>query len=93
MTDEEFKTHVLVSLERIELNQAAHSKTDTAHDGRLTCLEHTVNGNGKTGLAEEVRNLKGRWGFLMAGGLVVVNLLINWMPEFLTKLLTKKAGG
>lgn len=88
MLDEEFKTKVLVTLERIEVNQAAHSRIDAEHDERLTGLEHTVNGNGQTGLAEEVRNLKWRWGLLVAG----VAIVASWLPKFLY-LLAKKIGG
>ena len=92
MIDEEFKTKVLVTLARIEGNQATHTRTDGEHDERLTALEHTVNGNGAIGLAEEVRGLKGRLALIVTGGTLAVSAVFHIIPE-LAKFLAKKIGG
>lgn len=92
MIDEEFKTQVLVTLARIEGNQATQTRTDTEHDERLTALEHTVNGNGAIGLAEEVRGLKGRLALIVTGGTLAVSAFFHIVPE-LAKFLAKKIGG
>lgn len=96
MLDEEFKTKVLVTLERIEGNQATHTRNDAEHDERLSALEHTINGNGGVGLAEEVRGLKSRWALLVAGGSLAVSALFSTLfhivPE-LGKFFAKKIGG
>ena len=92
MIDEEFKTKVLVTLERIEGNQSIHTRTDVEHDERLTALEHTINGNGAVGLAEEVRGLKGRLALIVTGGTLAVSAFFHLVPE-LARFLARKIGG
>ena len=77
---------ILERLARIEAKQDAHLATyaqdKAANDGRVTRLEHTVNGNGQVGLAEELRNLKAKVSWIVGGVTLVVNtafqLLLKW---------------
>ena len=44
-------------------------------------LEHIVIGNGKPGLSEEVRSLKGKWAAFYGLGLLLLSGLINYAVE------------
>ena len=77
---------ILERLARIEAKQDAHLATyaqdKVVSDGRIGKLEHTVNGNGQVGLAEELRNLKAKVSWIVGGVTLVVNaafqLLLKW---------------
>lgn len=77
---------ILERLARIEAKQDAHlasyAQDKAAADGRVTRLEHTVNGNGQIGLAEEIRNIKTRISWIVGGITLAVNagfqLLLKW---------------
>ena len=72
---------IIERLTRIETKQDAHLKayeTDkTCADTRMGKLEHTVNGNGQVGLAEEIRNIKTRISWLVGGITLAVNALFQ----------------
>jgi|GEM_PF-998865 len=62
-------------------------------DGRITAVEHTLNGGADiAGLAEEVRTLKHRWALLTAAGSLAMTAFLHFLPDAL-KLLAKKTGG
>jgi len=77
---------ILERLARIEAKQDAHLATyaqdKVVSDGRIAKLEHTVNGNGQVGLAEELRNLKAKVSWIVGGVTLIVNagfqLLLKW---------------
>lgn len=77
---------ILERLARIEAKQDAHLAayaTDKAgSDGRIAKLEHTVNGNGQVGLAEEMRNMKTRISWIVGGITLAANatfqLALKW---------------
>jgi len=77
---------ILERLARIEAKQDAHLATyaqdKVASDTRIGKLEHTVNGNGQVGLAEELRNLKAKVSWIVGGVTLIVNaafqLLLKW---------------
>jgi len=71
---------------RIEAKQDAHlaayAQDKAANDGRVTRLEHTVNGNGQVGIAEEMRAMKAKISWLVGGITLAVNaafqLTVKW---------------
>jgi len=77
---------IIERLTRIEAKQdthlAAYAQDKAASGERITKLEHTVNGNGQVGLAEELRNLKTKVSWIVGGVTLVVNaafqLLLKW---------------
>ncbi|MDD2772979.1 MAG: hypothetical protein PHP45_04710 [Elusimicrobiales bacterium] len=68
---------ILERLARIEAKQDAHLaayvQEKAANYGRVTRLEHTVNGNGQVGLAEELRSMKAKISWLVGGITLAVN--------------------
>ena len=68
---------ILERLARIEAKQDAHlasyEQDKAATNARVTNLEHTVNGNGKVGLAEEMRSLKSKIPWLVGCITLAVN--------------------
>jgi len=52
-----------------------------ATNKRLEKMEHIVIGNGKPGLSEEVRSLKGKWAAFYGLGLLLLSGLINYAVE------------
>jgi len=77
---------ILERLARIEAKQDAHiaayATDKVGSDGRITKLEHTVNGNGQVGLAEEMRNIKTRISWIVGGITLAANaafqLALKW---------------
>jgi hypothetical protein len=77
---------ILERLARIEAKQDAHlasyEQDKAATNARVTNLEHTVNGNGKVGLAEEMRSLKSKISWLVGCITLAVNaafqLALKW---------------
>jgi len=72
---------IIERLTRIETKQDAHlasyAQDKAANDGRVTRLEHTVNGNGQVGLAEELRTVKTKISWLVGGITLAVNALFQ----------------
>jgi hypothetical protein len=77
MNEEDFKLKVVSTLAEVVANQKnLESKLDThilSNNQRLDNLEHTVNGNGSSGIAEDVRNIKGRWALLYGIGILFIS--------------------
>jgi len=77
----EFESQTIERLARIEANQVAHKKMadieNKSQNVKITNLEHTVNGNGKKGLAEEVRGVKTRLGWTIVIATFVINVGIQ----------------
>jgi len=77
---------IIERLARIETKQDAHLKAYEADkacaDTRMAKLEHTVNGNGQVGLAEELRAVKTKISWLVGGITLAVNaafqLALKW---------------
>jgi hypothetical protein len=44
-------------------------------------MEHIVIGNGKPGLSEEVRSLKGKWAAFYGLGILLLSALLNYAVE------------
>ncbi len=74
---------ILERLTRIEVLLGERDKQCTGHTDRLQRLEKTVNGNGKIGLAEEVRTMKTRFAWLIAG----VTFAVNVAAQMLVRML------
>ncbi|MFA5162083.1 MAG: hypothetical protein WC421_07540 [Elusimicrobiales bacterium] len=72
---------ILERLARIEAKQDAHlagyAQDKAANDGRVSRLEHTVNGNGQIGLAEELRAMKTKISWLVGGITLAVNAIFQ----------------
>ena len=72
---------IIERLTRIETKQDAHLKAYEADkacaDTRITKLEHTVNGNGQVGLAEELRAVKTKISWIVGGITLAVNALFQ----------------
>jgi len=75
MTD--ISTEIIDRLARIEAKQDAHLATCEQDRARIAKLEHTVNGNGQIGLAEELRALKTKISWIVGGVTVAVNALFQ----------------
>jgi len=75
-SDEQFRLDVTSLLSEVHTSQKALTKSldeyIVANNKRLDDLEHTVNGNGSRGLAEDVRSIKGKWGVVY--GFVIIVL-------------------
>ena len=80
-SDEEFKLNVTRLLSEVSANQKnLADRIDTyigANDKRVEDLEHTLNGNGQPGVAEDVRNIKGRWALIYAGGVFLGTTVVQ----------------
>jgi len=73
---------ILERLARIEAKQDAHLaayvQDKAAADGRVTRLEHTVNGNGQVGLAEELRAVKTKISWIVGAITLAVNAIFQF---------------
>lgn len=69
---------ILERLARMEAKQDAHLQVYEADKARITKLEHTVNGNGQVGLAEELRAVKTKISWLVGGITLAVNALFQF---------------
>jgi uncharacterized membrane protein len=61
-------------------NKALHDKVDlfmTNSEKRFEKLDKIVLGNGQPGLAEDVRNMKGRWAFIYGTAILLASAAIN----------------
>lgn len=81
MTDEEFKTKVLVALAKIEDSQTSQSKMLEAHDGKIKNIEVRLNGNGSFGISTWIEILK--WG----GAAIALIILAEIAPTLLKRIL------
>lgn len=74
--DGEWQLHITELLAEVRTEQKNMSKKldnyIDADSKRADGLEHVVYGNGSEGLAEQVRNIKGKWGAMY--GLVLILL-------------------
>lgn len=81
MSEQEWRFQLTALVAEVKANQEnLHRKLDVFvadADKRTTSLEHTVNGNGKPGIAEEVRSIKGRWGATLVVGTIVFTSVVN----------------
>ena len=68
---------ILERLARMEAKQDAHLQVYEADKARIAKLEHTVNGNGGIGLAEELRTVKTKISWLVGGITLAVNALFQ----------------
>ena len=80
-SDEEFKLNVTRLLSEVSTNQKnLVDRIDgyvVANDRRVEDLEHTVNGNGKSGLAEDVRNIKGKWALIYGAAVFLGSTIVQ----------------
>ena len=74
-SEEKWKIEVSGLLGEIKANQLSMQRALNDHiaseGARIEDLEHTVNGNGSKGIAEDVRNLKGKYA-LIAGIIIFI---------------------
>jgi len=68
---------ILERLARMETKQDAHLQAYEVDKARITKLEHTVNGNGQVGLAEELRAVKTKISWIVGGITLAVNALFQ----------------
>ena len=68
---------IIERLARIETQIAEREKNYSSHNERLLNLERTVNGNGKIGLSEEIRALKGKWTAVTVTASVVLSAAVQ----------------
>jgi hypothetical protein len=77
----EFESDIRERLVRIEANQIADKEANelvnTRQNKRIKSLEFTINGNGKIGLAEEVRGIKTKLALIVGSVTLVVNVVIQ----------------
>lgn len=83
--EEKWKLEVSSMLGEIRADLRAVQKSLNDHvksEGiRIEDLEHTLNGNGSAGVAEQVRNLKSKWAILYGIGLLVTSAALNYVVE------------
>ena len=68
---------IIERLALMEAKQDAHLQAYEADKARITKLEHTVNGNGQVGLAEELRAVKTKISWIVGGITLAVNALFQ----------------
>lgn len=82
MSDRDWQLEITKALAEVQTSQTAlHTKLDEAiarTDRRLEKLEAVVYGNGHRGLAEDIRNIKGKWAAAYTGMLLILNGLTTY---------------
>jgi hypothetical protein len=83
--DREWQLAMTSLIAEVKANQEnLHTKLNEyckeAND-RQTKMEHIVIGNGKPGLAEDVRNLKGKWAAFYGLGFLLLSAVLNYAVE------------
>jgi hypothetical protein len=83
--DDKFRSDVLVALAKIDSHMEAQTAISLRHDDDICALKITVNGNGKPGLAEKVRNIYWYGGFVMTGIFTLLQIFGNDVRQFFHK--------
>ena len=83
--DAKWKLSVASTLAEVKANQEnLHTKLNEYCDTtnkRQEKLEHIVIGNGKPGLSEEMRSLKGKYAAFYGLGILLMSALLNYAVE------------
>ena len=81
----EWQLQMTALIAEVKANQEnLHTKMDTyceTTNKRQEKLEHIVIGNGKPGLSEEVRSLKGKWAAIYGLILLLMSAALNYTVE------------
>ena len=85
--EEKWKLTIAGTLAEVKTNQEnLHTKLNEYCDAankRQEKMEHIVIGNGKPGLSEEVRSLKGKWAAIYGLSILLASALLNYGVESL----------
>ena len=89
----EWRMQLTALVAEVKSNQEnLHDKLDTfiiASGKRTDDLEHVVYGNGSEGLAETVRNMKGKWAIMYGIAIVCLSAGVNAAAKELFAVLFK----
>jgi len=84
-SDREWQLAITSLIAEVKTNQEnLHTKLNEYCDAtnkRQEKMEHVVFGNGKPGLSEEVRSLKGKWAAIYGLGLLLLSAVLNYAVE------------